>query len=190
MSSMSGNSGYGGPAGAQQVSGLGRTGNKVPKGYKEGQLQQFTPDQMQLFNQMFSSVSPDSQTSRLAAGDQSTFEQMEAPAMRQFQELQGQTASRFSNAGGQGSLGARHGSGFQNEINSQTSNFAQDLAARRGDLMRQAIKDLHGMSSDLLGQRPYENFLVEKQKKQNPWADIAGKFAGAIPGATSSFLGV
>ena len=65
------------------------------------------------------------------------------------------------------------------------SNFAQDLASRRQGLQRQAIQDLHGMSQDLLNQRPYERSLV--QKEQNPWYGIAGQFAGAIPGALASY---
>ncbi len=74
MSSMTGSTGYG--------------GSKIPKGYEQGSMQQFTPEQMNLFKSLFGQVGPDSFTSRLAGGDQSMFEQMEAPAMRQFQGLQ------------------------------------------------------------------------------------------------------
>ncbi len=160
----------------------GGTGNKIPKGYSQGQIQQFTPEQMQLFSQMFSQVSPDSYTSRLAGGDESLFQEMEAPAMKQFSELQGGLASRFSGMGS----GARRSSGFQNASNQASSDFAQSLQSRRQELQRNAIQDLMGMSNNLLGQRPYENFMVEKQ--QNPWVDIAGKFAGAIPGAVASYM--
>ena len=31
----------------------GTTGDVIPKGYRKGQLQQFTPEQMELFQQMF-----------------------------------------------------------------------------------------------------------------------------------------
>ena len=144
-----------GPAGSGQV-------NKTPRGYESGSIQNFTPDQMKLFQDLFSQVGPGSYTSRLAGGDESLFNQMEAPAMRQFSQLQGQNASRFSGMG----LGARKGSGFQNFQNQATSDFAQDLQSRRQELQRQAIQDLMGMSRDLLGQRPYENYLVPKQK---PW---------------------
>ena len=71
----------------------------VPSGYKVKQVQQFTPQQMDLFNQMFSNVSPDSFTSKLAQGNPEAFAQMEAPALRQFQGLQGDIASRFSGMG-------------------------------------------------------------------------------------------
>jgi hypothetical protein len=145
---------------------------KIPKGYSKGSIQQFTPEQMQLFQQGFSQVSPDSYLSRLAGGDQSQFAEIEAPALRQFNAVQGNIASRFSNMGG---LGARKSSGFQNTINSAASNFAQELQSNRQNLQRQAIMDLQGISNSLLNQRPFENTLVEKAL---PWWQ-QGLIAGA-----------
>ena len=158
-------------------------GDSIPKGYRGGQLNQFTPEQMGLFQQLFSHVGPESYLSRLSGGDQSAFAETEAPAQRQFQQQLGGIASRFSGMG----TGGRHSSGFQNTTTAAASNFAQDLASRRHDMRRQAIQDLMGISSDLLGQRQYDKFLVEKQQKQNPWAQIGSAFAGAIPGALASF---
>lgn len=159
----------------------GGMGNKIPKGYQEGRLQQFTPEQMQLFQRMFSQVGPDSFLSKIAGGDEDAFAQMEAPAMQQFAGLQGGLASRFSGMG----MGGRRSSGFQNTSNQATSDFAQGLQSRRMDLQRQAMQDLHGMSRDLLSQRPYEQFLTEKEQ---PWwqkllsglGNIGGQFAGGI----------
>lgn len=162
----------------------GSTGDVIPKGYRKGQLQQFTPEQMQLFQQMFGHLGPDSYLSQLASGDQSFFDEMEAPAHRNFQGALGQLASRFSGMG----TGGRHGSGFQNTATAAASNFAQDLQSNRQSLQRQAINDLMGLSSQLLGQRPYDQFLVEKQQKPNYWGEIGGKLAGAIPGAISGYL--
>lgn len=170
------------PTGYGMGSPTGRTGNKVPSGYKAGQIQQFTPEQMQLFQQLFQHVSPQSFTSRLAGGDQALFSEMEAPALRQFNELQGNLASRFSGMG----TGGRQSSGFQNASSAAASNFAQDLQSQRQSLQRQAIQDLIGMSSNLLQQRPYEQFLVPKEQSQ--WGDIVGRFASAIPGAVAGFL--
>lgn len=155
-SSLMGGQGFGG-----QVSPSGKIGNKTPSGYKSGQMAQFTPEQMQLFQQMFSQVSPDSYTSRLAGGDESLFGEMEAPALKQFSGLQGNLASRFS---GMGSFGGRKSSGFQNSSNAAASDFALQLQSQRQGLQRQAIQDLQSMSQSLLGQRPYEQFLVPKQK--------------------------
>jgi len=171
---MNGSTGVAGPT--------GKIGNKIPKGYKSGQMQQFTPEQMKLFSEMFGLVSPESYLSKLSGGDESTFQEMEAPALRQFSELQGNIASRFSGMGG---LGARKSSGFQNTMNSAASNFAQDLAGRRQELQRQALSDMMGISNSLLGQRPYEQFLYEKQKKPGFWdkfGGIAGGTLGAIGG--------
>lgn len=147
-------------------------GNKVPSGYKVGQLQQFTPEQMQLFQSLFGHVGPGSYLSRLASGDESMFEEMERPALKQFTGLQGGLASRFSGMG----IGSRNSSGFQNTMTQASSDFAQDLQSRRQELQRQAIMDLMGMSSNLLGERPYEQFLYEKKKPF--WQKLLG---GALP---------
>lgn len=167
MSSMYGSSGSRGPTG------------KVA-GYKVGQLQQYTPEQMDLFRSLFSHVGPDSYLSRLAGGDEGLFAEMEEPALRQFSGIQGGLASRFSGMG----MGARRSSGFQNTSTQAGADFASDLQSRRQELQRQAIKDLMGMSSDLLGQRPYEQFLYEKKKPF--WQQLLG---GALPVAGAAIGG-
>lgn len=151
---------------SNQLRGAGSSGGYTPSfsvgkskgGYRPTQMQQFSPEQLQLFQQMFGHVGPDSFLSKLAGGDESMFQQMEAPAMRQFQGLQGNIASRFSGMGS----GARRSSGFQNTMNQASSDFAQDLQSNRMNLQRQAIQDLMGMSNSLLNQRPYENMLMKK----------------------------
>ncbi len=168
--SLAGGGGVAGPS--------GKIGNKIPAGYKAGQLQQFTPEQMQLFQQLFSNVGPGSYLSRLAGGDQGMFDEMEAPALRQFNEIQGGIASRFSGMG----MGARKSSGFQNTINQKASDFAQDLQSRRQGLQQQAIKDLMGLSNNLLDQRPYNNFLIEKQNQPSKWGTLIGAGVGGTAG--------
>jgi len=156
-------------------------GNIIPKGYSSGQLQQFTPEQMDLFKQLFSQVSPESYTSRLASGDQGLFNEIEEPALRQFSELQGNLASRFSGMGS----GARRSSGFQNSANQASSDFASNLQSQRQQLMQKAIMDLMGMSSELLSQRPYEQFLNEKPQKQSSssgWGGLLGAGLGGLGG--------
>lgn len=162
-------------------------GDKIPSGYRQGQMQQFTPDQMRLFKRLFGMIGPNSYLSQLAEGDEGLFEEMEAPALRQFGQMQSATASRFS--GNQpGEMSGRRGSGFFNTQGGQAQEFAEKLQGQRQGLQRQAQQDLFNMSQELLGQRPQEKFLVEKQQKQNPWAQIAGQFAGAIPGAAVKFF--
>lgn len=156
---------------------------KIPSGYKKSTIQNFTPEQMQLFQSLFSHVGPESYLSRLAGGDQSLFGEMEEPALRQFSELQGNLASRFSGMG----TGARRSSGFQNTMNAAASIFAQDLQSQRQALQRQAIQDLMGMSGDLLSQKPYEQFLMPKQeKKSSGWGGLLG---GALGGVGGFFTG-
>lgn len=157
----------------------GLTKNKIPKGYSQGMLQQFTPEQMQLFQQLFGQVGPDSELSKLAGGDENIFGQIEAPALRQFSELQGGLASRFS---GMGSLGARKSSGFKNTANAAASNFAQQLQSQRQSLMSNARQELMNMSSNLLSQRPYENFLVQKNQNPSGWGGALGAGLGGLGG--------
>jgi len=175
-SSMSGYGGMRAPTGLMSPS--GRTGNVIPKGYRQGQLSNWGPEQTQLFQHAISHLGPDSYLSRLAGGDESLFQEMETPALRQFSELQGGLASRFSGMG----LGARKSSGFQNTATAAASNFAQDLQSRRQLLQQQAIKELIGLSGDLLNQRPHEQFLIEKQKKKSGWGGIVGAGLGAAGG--------
>jgi hypothetical protein len=151
----------------------------IPSGYRKGTLKQFTPEQMELFRSLFSNVSPDSFLSRLAGGDESIFNEVEAPAMRQFSGLQGNIASRFSGLGS----GARKSSGFQNELSSAASNFAQDLQSRRQQLQQNAIMELMGLSSNLLGQRPYQQLLAPKKQSSS------GSGLGGIIGAGLGGLG-
>ena len=183
-------SGYRGPAGGNiSNNSAGKfKGDITPKGYSKGQLAQFTPEQMQLFQQLFSHVSPDSYLSRLASGDESFFEEMEAPAWRKFAEAQGQLGSRFSQLA-PGAMSAQRGSGFQNAAGQLGSDFAMDLASKRRDLQRQAISDLMGIGHELLGQRPYDRFLVEKPQSQSTALGGWGGALGALGGGALGFLG-
>lgn len=148
-------------------------GDYVPSGYREGQISQFTPEQKQLFAQLFSHVSPESYLSRLAGGEEGLFEEMEEPAWRQFSEAQGQLGSRFSQLS-PGAMSAQRGSGFQNQAGQLGSDFAMNLASKRQELQRQAIMDLMGLSQSLLGQRPYEKFISGKKQKQPTFLEQAG----------------
>jgi hypothetical protein len=165
--------------GARTAMGPSATGrNIIPKGYKRGQLAQFSPEQMQLFQSLFGNLGPESFLSKLAGGDQSQFEELEAPALRQFNALQGNISSRFSGAG----MGARKSSGFQNTLSQASSDFAQQLQSQRLGLQRQAISDLLGLSNQLLGQRPHKQFLVEKQKRSGGLGGLIGAGVGGVGG--------
>jgi hypothetical protein len=160
--------------------------NNIPKGYNMGSIQNYSPEQMNLFRSLFSNVGPDSYLSKLAGGDEETFSQMEAPALRQFSGIQGNLASRFSGMG----TGARKSSGFQNTINQAGSDFAQDLQSRRQGLQSQAIKDLMSMSGELLNQRPQENFLTPKPPSfLQTLLGALGQGAGQMVGSLGSGFG-
>lgn len=160
-------------------SGAGKTGNVTPKGLETGQIQNFTPEMMDLFSQMFSHLGPDSFLSKLASGDQSMFDEIEAPAKRQFNQLQGAIGSKF---GGMG-MGNQRSSGFQNTITQAGSDFAQDLQSKRQELRQQALRDLMGMSNMLLKQEPYDQYTTEKQQKQKSgWGGLTGAGLGAAGG--------
>lgn len=167
--------------------------NVIPEGYDLGRLQQFTPQQQQLFGQLFDNLGADSYTQRLARGDQSAFREREAPALDQFAQLQGNLANRFAGMG----TGGTRSSGFQVAQNQSAQDFASQLQSQRQDLMRQAQQDLFGMSQQLLGMSPYDQFLIKKQyEEEGPnflekllggIAPVAGAgigaFFGGIPGA-------
>jgi hypothetical protein len=163
---------------------MGSSGNKTPEGYNQYQVQSFTPEQMQLFSQMFSNVGPDSYLGKLAGGDQSAFAEQEAPALRQFSALQGGMASRFSGMG----TGGRKSSGFQNTMNQASSDFAQDLQSKRMKTRMDALRELMGFSNQLLGQKPYESGLVAEAQEPPGFAEsFAGGMGAAIPGAIAGF---
>jgi hypothetical protein len=164
--------------------GMGATGgNKIPKGYEHVQMQNFTPEMMQLFQQLFGNLGPDSFLSKLAGGDQATFDKLEAPALQQFQGLQGQTASRFSGMG----TGAQHSSGFKNTMNQASSDFAQQLQSNRIGLQQGALQQLHELSNSLLQQRPYEQGLVEKQG--SGWMKFLESILGGAAGGFGQGFG-
>lgn len=170
----------------------GATGALSPRqsGYDIVQAPRYSQDKMRQMEELRGIIEPGykqglGDMSRLAGGDQSYFEQLEAPAMRQFGELQGNIASRFSQggdlgAGGAGSMGARHSSGFQNTMSGQASNLAERLMGQRMGLQQNALSQLSGLYSELT-QDPYEMYIEEK-KRRNGWGNA---LSGAVSGATA-----
>ena len=173
-----------GPSGLSSKGGM-TGGNIIPKGYEQGQLSQFTPEQTQLFQQMFGHVGPESYLSRLAGGDEGMFNQLEAPAYREFHGMQGQLGSRFSGMG----MGGRHSSGFQNQANAASANFAENMAARRMGLQQNALQELMNMSNQLLGQRPYEQFLIKQQQQPSGFQSFLGSALPIAGAGIGSFGG-
>lgn len=149
----------------------------VPSGYRNTQLQNYTPQQMQLLNSLLGGVQQGGGLQKglgflggLAGGDESSFNELEAPSRAKFQGNIGQLANRFAG------LGAIGSSSFQNALGGAANNFEQGLASQRAGYRRQAIQDLLGHSESLLGQRPFENVLTSKPQS------FGASFGAALPG--------
>lgn len=161
----------------------GAAGNKIPKGYSAGRLQQFTPEQQELFRNQFAYVAPGSQLAQQAQGTDQGFAPHEEYAKRQFQEFSGDLGSRFSGMG----MGGRRGSGFQNQATQGAQDFALRLSMQRQGLQRQALQDLMGLSGSILQQRPTEQFLT---KKDLPfWKQLGLGAVGGLSNAAGSLFG-
>ena len=152
--------------------------NKVPQGYSLSKINQFTPEQHELFGQIFGNLGPESWLSKLAAGNEGEFEALEAPALKQFSGQLGGLASRFSGLG----QGDRKSSGFQNTANQAAADFASQLQSQRLELKNQAMKDLMGFSNQFLNQRPYEQQLAENPEHflSSLFSGLSGGFGNAI----------
>lgn len=159
------------------------SGDKIPSGYQKGQLQQFTPEQMELFQSLFGHLLPEGFLSQLAGGDEAAFEQVEAPQKRQFGEALGGIASKFSGMG----MGGQKSSGFQNTLTSAASNFAQELGGKRQEMQSNALKDLFGLSNMLMGQKPTDKFLTEKPKSF--LEELMMSLSGGAGKAFGSYMG-
>lgn len=173
--------------GAQNMGqGLGKNkgGASVNKlkgtGYNQVSFPTLSPEQMQLFQQLLGGSQGGLQgglsfLSNLAGGgDDEFWSQLEAPALRQFGELQGDIASRFSGMGS----GGRRSSGFQNALSGEAANLAERLQSQRMGLQQSAISQLLGLSGQLLGTPLTERALVPKQKKW--WQELLGGLAPGV----------
>ncbi len=159
------------------------------KGTGYRQIQSYTPEQVQLFQRLFGNVGPDSHLSRLASGDQSEFEQLEAPAKRQFNETLGGIASKFGGGVGASREGSsRRSSGFNNTVSQAATNFAENLQSQRLGLRQNALQDLMNMSQQLLGNNPY-GYLLEEQQKKPMWQSLVAGGAPLVGAGIGGFFG-
>ncbi len=158
--------------------------NTKQSGYNVVQTPRMSPEMMQMVQQLRGKVEPGAlgavgQLSQLASGgNEDMWKQLEAPAMRQFGQLQGNIASRFSGAG----MGARRSSGFQNALSSESTDLAERLQSQRLGLQQGAQNQLMSLYSQLMQMDPYEISLMEKKKKGLNWG---GGLKGAVSGATA-----
>lgn len=150
--------------------------NSVPSGYKVRQLNNFTPEQMNMFSSQTGKTAQGANSgldylNRLASGDESLFEEMEAPAHTQFNKFLGQAGSRYSQ------LGAQDSSGFQNAISGAGAEMSENMASRRQSMQQGAIQDLLSHSNSLLNAKPYDTFLEAPRDKGGGWQKLLGQLA-------------
>ncbi len=119
----------------------------------------------------------------LASGNEETFNQLEAPAFRQFAGLQGNLASRFSGMGS----GARNSSGFQNTAREQAGDFAERLSGQRLSMQNDAIAQLLGLSEQLLNKKTFESGYAPK--KRSGWQTLLGGLGGVGGAGAGAFGG-
>lgn len=149
-------------------------------GYRQVNLPTKSPEQMDLFRQLLGGSQAGlgqslGQISNLAGGgDEQTWQQLEAPAIRQFGQLQGSLGSRFSGLGG----GARRSSGFQNTLGDAGVDLAERLQSQRLGLQQSAQNQLLDLYQNLLGQDLYNTGLLPKKKPF--WQELLGGAATGI----------
>lgn len=158
---------------------------KTPSGYKFLSLPSMTPEQMSLFRERigqsgrYGGQAVD-YLGRLAAGDEGAYEQMEAPALRTYQQrLIPELAERFQQGG------MLKSSAFAGAASEGAADLAERLAAQRAGIQQRSVESLLGLESSLLGARPYESFLQPKKKKW--WESLLEGIAPAA-GFARSFL--
>lgn len=149
-------------------------------GYQQASIPQFTPEMMQLFQQLLSGITSGAGAgtnwlSQLASGDESAFGELEAPSYDAFNKLLGTISNRFSN------VGARDSSAFQGATADAASRLAQDLGAQRLGIRSQAVQSLLQNSQNLLQQRPNENLLVPQQQKSHWYDSLLGGVGKTLP---------
>ena len=84
--------------------------------------------------------------------DPSFFQNIEAPALRQFnEEIAPGIANRFASMGSGGSLGS---TAFRNQMNREGANLAQNLSAQRTGMQMQALPQAYGAA-----QQPFSNLM-------------------------------
>jgi hypothetical protein len=158
-------------------------------GFQNISLPTKSPEQMDLLRRLIGSSLPGMERgignlSKLAGGgDEAYWNQLEAPAFRQFGQMQGDIASRFSGMG----MGAQKGSGFGNEQNSAAMEFAEKLQSNRIGMQQDAISQLLGMSQSLLGTETHENVMIPPKQKSNSKGSFGSSLGSALGGFGSMF---
>lgn len=136
----------------QGPSGYGNIDTPKVSGYKT--IPSKAPGAMNLYRDLLEKIGGGATggadfLSRIAQGDEDIFNQLEAPAFRNFEKFLGQAGTRFSD------LGARDSSYFENAVSGAGREMSENLQSQRVGLRQQAIESLLGQSQQLLNYEPY-----------------------------------
>jgi hypothetical protein len=112
--------------------------------------------------------------------NQDFFNNMEAPAMRQFDEMGGELGNRFAAQGSGGSTGS---TGFRNLLGREAQNLSSNLAAQRGNMQQNAVPQMLQYS-----QAPVSNWMSQMQQALQPTQNTyQGPSMGAFGGLAAPF---
>lgn len=150
----------------------------TPMGMGNYAINQYTKGQEGLFANQFQQLNKGSYLDRLAGGDEELYNEIEAPEFKKYNTEMGQLSSYFSGMG----MGGRKSSGFQNAASQSASDFSSNLQKNRSEMRNQAIKNLMGLSDQVLSQRPQERGLTENPPDDRSWDKFAGAAIGGIGG--------
>jgi hypothetical protein len=160
--------------------------SKLPKGFGQFSMQTMGPGQSQIYDLIrgqFQGGAGDVYKNLLsmASGDQGMFQQLEAPALRQFQQqIAPGIASRYAGSGISGS------SGMQNSLAAAGGNLAENLQSQRMNLMQQSMHDVLSLGNTLLASPDRQYGLYQKQ---NMLRDLMQMLGGAGSQAAGIFGG-
>lgn len=155
-------------------------GANIPKGYDLYSLPTMGGGQKDIYNLLkgqFQGGAGDvyQKLFGMARGDAGTFDQMEAPALRQFQQtIAPGIASRYAGSG----IGAS--SGMQNSIANAGANLAENLQAQRTNLMRQSMQDVLGIGNTLLGTPTQQFGITQKENLLRDLMQLLGSAGGQL----------
>jgi len=153
-------------------------GTILPHNYEIGRIQRFTPEQQKIHKYMHDLVGPSGFLSKIAGGDESFFQEMEAPALRQHSAISGGAASRFGNLG----MGSAKSGAFSMP-GSSFKDFAAALKANRTQQRMDAINSLMSGSNAYLSHKPTETLLVPENDPFTKYSKIGPTVFGAGGGA-------
>ncbi len=158
-----------------------------PSGYNLVQLPKYSPQQMERsqarLGQLGESAGRGTDLlSKLALGDDSSYNDLAAPALRDFRERAlPEIAQRFQGTGGLNS------SSFANAATSAGTDLTERLSAQRAIIQDRSLSNLLNLEQSLLQNSPYDHYYQPNQNKRSLWESLRGPLVGAAGGALTGF---